>query len=71
MNKLIRPLFAIALLMFATTAGSQTFPSRPVHIVVGFPPAGAADARVQHQIRLGRECAGMDHVPAFISILSL
>jgi tripartite-type tricarboxylate transporter receptor subunit TctC len=34
---------AVALPAVSRIAGAQSFPSRPVHIVVGFPPGGAAD----------------------------
>ena len=46
MNTLFRN-SAIAMLVcaaaIASTARAQTFPSKPVHIIVPFPPAGAAD----------------------------
>ncbi len=41
---MLRIVFAIALAMSATVASAQTWPTRPVHIVVGFPPGGMADA---------------------------
>ena len=34
---------AAALRAFSRTALAQTYPTRPVHIIVGFPPGGAAD----------------------------
>ena len=34
---------AAALLAFSSIARAQTYPSRPVHLIVGFPPGGAAD----------------------------
>src|ERR1700681_2031163 len=34
---------AAALPAVSRIAWAQTYPSRPVHIIVGFPPAGAAD----------------------------
>jgi tripartite-type tricarboxylate transporter receptor subunit TctC len=39
-----RTVAALALALFAGVAASQTWPSRPVHIVVGIPPGGMADA---------------------------
>ena len=46
MNTLFRnsaiAMFA-CLVAIASPAGAQTFPSKPVHIIVPFPPAGAAD----------------------------
>src|ERR1700726_4610735 len=34
---------AVALPTFARIASAQSYPSRPIHIIVGFPPGGAAD----------------------------
>ena len=34
---------AAALLAFSGIARGQSYPSRPVHLIVGFPPGGAAD----------------------------
>jgi tripartite-type tricarboxylate transporter receptor subunit TctC len=36
-----------ALLLFPAAALPQAFPAKPLHIVVGFPPAGAADATIR------------------------
>ena len=41
---MIRTVVALALALFAGIAASQTWPNRPVHIIVGFPPGGMADA---------------------------
>jgi tripartite-type tricarboxylate transporter receptor subunit TctC len=42
MNRVLRCLIAL-LVLAATCASAQTFPSRPVHIVVPFPAGGTAD----------------------------
>ncbi len=34
---------ATALPVVSRIAGAQTYPSRPIHLIVGFPPGGAAD----------------------------
>jgi tripartite-type tricarboxylate transporter receptor subunit TctC len=43
MNALFRTFLAILLACTAAQAAAQSYPARPVHIVVPFPPAGAAD----------------------------
>ena len=43
MFKLSLAVLAIAVLTPLTEARAQTFPARPVHIVVGFPPGLATD----------------------------
>jgi tripartite-type tricarboxylate transporter receptor subunit TctC len=40
---MIRPFIAVALSAFAALAGAQGFPSRPVTLVVPFPPGGSTD----------------------------
>src|ERR1700724_234398 len=50
---------AVALPALLRTARAETYPSRPVHLLVGFPPGGAADiiARLTGQMlseRLGQ-----------------
>src|SRR5437763_779383 len=39
----MRALLRAALLVFATVAYAQPYPSRPVHLVVAFPPGGPVD----------------------------
>ena len=34
---------ATALPAISRIAGAQSYPSRPIHLIVGFPPGGAAD----------------------------
>lgn len=34
---------ATALPTISRIAGAQSYPSRPIHLIVGFPPGGAAD----------------------------
>ncbi len=43
MKRTARIVTAIALLLGLSAAWSQTYPSRPIHIVVAFPPGGAID----------------------------
>src|ERR1051325_401061 len=40
---MFRFVFAAVLLGVAETASAETYPDRPVRLVVGFPPGGAAD----------------------------
>jgi tripartite-type tricarboxylate transporter receptor subunit TctC len=39
----MRARLGIALLLFATLAAAQPYPSRPIHLVVAFPPGGPVD----------------------------
>ena len=39
----MRTLLSLAFLVFVSHAAAQPYPSKPVHIIVPFPPAGAAD----------------------------
>jgi len=43
MNGLFRTLFAALVAASAAQAAAQSYPAKPVHIVVPFPPVGAAD----------------------------
>ena len=38
-----RRAFVAAAVVFSAAAGAQTYPDRPVRLIVGFPPGGAAD----------------------------
>src|SRR5262245_49146108 len=42
-NTLIRSFVAIAALILASTASAQTYPNKPVRIVIPFPPGGVTD----------------------------
>src|SRR5215468_1706094 len=39
----MRKLFGIFVVLFFSQAAAQPYPAKPVHIIVPFPPAGAAD----------------------------
>jgi tripartite-type tricarboxylate transporter receptor subunit TctC len=39
----VRKLFAVFLICFSTWANTQTFPVKPIRIVVGYPPGGSGD----------------------------
>jgi tripartite-type tricarboxylate transporter receptor subunit TctC len=43
----MKALLGIALLAFATVASPQAYPTRPVHLVVAFPPGGPVDIVVR------------------------
>src|SRR5450432_4070880 len=43
MHRLIRLLIALAVALGTTAAGAQTYPSRPIRLLVSYPPGGAAD----------------------------
>src|SRR5690242_8238159 len=43
MNAMIRIAAALVPAWFAAAALAQSYPAKPVHIIVPFPPAGAAD----------------------------
>ena len=40
---MLRLIAAVALLLICAVAAAQPFPSKPVRLVVGYPPAGPAD----------------------------
>jgi tripartite-type tricarboxylate transporter receptor subunit TctC len=43
-NLILRPLFAVFALLFAAGAAAQaTYPDKPIHIIVGFPPGSQPD----------------------------
>ena len=43
MTRFLRRLFALSLLAFAATAGAQSYPTRPVKVIIPFPPGGTLD----------------------------
>ena len=56
-SKLLRSLTVIAALLATTTvASAQSYPSRPIKIVVPTGPGGGYDVYAELQIR--RDCAG-------------
>ena len=44
MKQILRRSAITALTLFCATAQAQTFPSKPIHIIVPFPPGGGTDA---------------------------
>src|SRR3954464_8397398 len=40
----MRSLFAAVSLFFATLAAAQSYPAKPIHLIVPFPPGGGNDA---------------------------
>jgi tripartite-type tricarboxylate transporter receptor subunit TctC len=39
----MKTLLAILTALFAAAAGAQTYPAKPIRIIVGFPPGGGTD----------------------------
>jgi tripartite-type tricarboxylate transporter receptor subunit TctC len=56
MSRLIAALFAVV--CAATTAQAQTFPSRPLSLIVPFPPGGSTDAAARIMAERMRETLG-------------
>lgn len=59
----IRPmLFAVAVSLASSFAAAQEFPSRPIRLLVGFPPGGSTDVLARALAQEGRRSLGQEIV---------